>query len=197
MDIKPPYQRTRETPLPPPLPPKFEDNTRNIQGHKTPPVRIPVALPGQYRYMADLCEGETVESPIREALELYFTSVTYLNGPPWKDSLLGETLAWSFMAGFPEVCVLHNGMNVILRVGTFRFGIRGASIPQFDLLKQCFTPKARDLYSRGAECEWLPPLMDRFGINDWDTLDYREWEPNLMEQGLFKVPITARTRTRG
>lgn len=109
------------------------------------------------------------------ALQTLHMTATVLGGPAWSDELLGRLLAWSWLAGFPECCVLNTGMATTLIVASYRFGIRGGNVPDLELMQKWVGPPFRELRRQGAKTKWLPALMDRYRVTGWEKLNYQEW----------------------
>lgn len=185
--------RTRERPIPPPEPPPIQaDIDRKV---KIPP------LPPEWEYLREIIEHEyAIRGIIRDALEMYCMTIAMFGSPMWSDRRLAETLAWGYMAGFPECTALSGALNVVLTVATFRFGIRGGCMPRLDLLEEHVAPRVRELALQGQNTPWLDAWLKSFHLDEseWRKIDFSLWEPDVLTKGIFKIPVVerpARTRT--
>jgi hypothetical protein len=161
-------------------------------------------LPEKFAYLNEVVamdgifDHKSEPSEFAQALDLYLMTLSYFGGGAWSDETLAQALAWGWMAGFTEASVL-SGIRIPILVASYRFAIRGGCVPRFDLMQELLSPKLRDLYSFGAKTPWLPALMERYSITHWETINYREWNPDILKLpwvGVAAVPTTARSRSR-
>lgn len=161
-----------------------------------PEMRVP-PLPPEYEYLREvISHGAPMEGELRDALDIYLMSLSLLGSGAWGDEHLGQCLAWGWMTAFNEACVLSS-LRVSLVIASYRFAIRGGCLVQWDLFRKWVSPRVRELWALGAETPWLPALMEKYKIEHWRKINYREWcDPEMMEKAIVRVDITARTRTR-
>lgn len=105
-----------------------------------------------------------------KAVDLYVMTEA-IGGKAWSDDLLGKLLAWAHVTGFME-CTVQAPIYEILMVAAHRFNIEGGKVPRFDLLSQFYTPRVKELQQMKTKTPWLPDLMERYKVTNWERMEY-------------------------
>lgn len=99
--------------------------------------------------------------------------------PCWSDELLGKLLAWNSATGFLE-CATREPMHSVLMIAAKRFNIEGGAVPNIERMNKYYWPRLRELQQHKAKTPWLPALMERYHVSDWQKLDY-SWADEMKE----------------
>lgn len=91
--------------------------------------------------------------------------------PCWGDELLGKLLAWASATGFME-CTVQEPMHTVLMAASQRFKIEGGEVPNIARMNEFYYPRLRELQQHGAKTPWLPELMERYQVKNWQTMEY-------------------------
>lgn len=153
----------------------------------------PGILPSSYACLVEAINNDPPKGDIKLALDTLVMSVTWLGGAAWSDEHLGRCLAWANLAGFPE-CVALGPMAIPVIVSSYRFGIRGGCIPNSELIRKWVGVPANELWHLGNTVAWVAPLMQRYGVTDYENLSYRDWvSEDSIKTGLFKLMCRVRS----
>jgi len=118
----------------------------------------------------------------------------FIGHPMYSDEFLGRVLAFACLSGFCEACVLNPALNAVLQIAQRRFKIMGGCVPDIEKMRQHWDNAMAELFEHGKDTPWLKPMMERYKITGWETLNFQEWAPEfkkraqkLAEQGeLFR-----------
>ena len=61
-------------------------------------------------------------------------------------------------------------------------------MPDMDKMNKYWRPAMNELIAKGKDTPWLAAMMERYQIQGWEKLNYREWatEYNLRAPQIFK-----------
>lgn len=94
-----------------------------------------------------------------------------IGAPMWSDDLLGKLMAFATATGYPP-CTAQRPMFDVLMVAADRFNIKSGAKPNQQLMKEHYLPRLKEIKELKAETPWLPQLMERYHVQDWQYFDY-------------------------